>query len=544
MPDPDGRTLIVMRGAVAGQWVSLAYLSGGALVPWLAGLLDAGEGGDDPRFAALVAAASELPPGADGLLFVPHLDGRLLPSDPTMRGAWVGLHREHGRAHLVRAVLESVAYEYAGYLRAVRELQPGFAPAGGRVVGGGARSSAWNAIKASVLGVELERLDREELSCWGAALVAGHAVGLVDDLAAAAERATGVAERHAPDPAAHDAYAALESVYRDALAMAVRRGPAAVRARRRPQGGDRVSGLDVLIVGAGRAGGVHAVNLAESTRRARVVGVGGRRAGRRPRPRGAGRRALERPVAGGGARRRRRLRRRGRRHADLPASRHRGDRRAGGQARLLREADGARRRGVPRDVRGGGDAGVTLQIGFMRRFQPEFAEARRRIAAGDIGAPMVIKSLTRGPGLPPRWAWDLQRSNGMLAEVTSHDFDSVRWLAGSDLERVYAEISNRKGAGRGVDHPDFYDNAVVTLRFAYDAIGTIDGTCPADYGYDARAEVLGTEGLLRDRRRARDAAAGGQGPRPRRAPAGASHLARALRRRLPRRDARVRRRRR
>ena len=220
VPDPDGRTLIVMRGAVAGQWVSLAYLSGGALVPWLAGLLDAGEGGDDPRFAALVAAASELPPGADGLLFVPHLDGRLLPSDPTMRGAWVGLHREHGRAHLVRAVLESVAYEYAGYLRAVRELQPGFAPAGGRVVGGGARSSAWNAIKASVLGVELERLDREELSCWGAALVAGHAVGLVDDLAAAAERATGVAERHAPDPAAHEAYAAFESVYRDALAMA------------------------------------------------------------------------------------------------------------------------------------------------------------------------------------------------------------------------------------------------------------------------------------------------------------------------------------
>jgi xylulokinase len=220
VPDPEGRTLIVMRGAVAGQWVSLAYLSGGALVPWLAGLLDAGESGDDPRFAALVAAASELPPGADGLLFVPHLDGRLLPSDPTMRGAWVGLHREHGRAHLVRAVLESVAYEYAGYLRAVRELQPGFAPAGGRVVGGGARSSAWNAIKASVLGVELERLDREELSCWGAALVAGHAVGLVEDLAAAAERATGVAERHAPDPAAHDAYAALESVYRDALAMA------------------------------------------------------------------------------------------------------------------------------------------------------------------------------------------------------------------------------------------------------------------------------------------------------------------------------------
>jgi myo-inositol 2-dehydrogenase/D-chiro-inositol 1-dehydrogenase/scyllo-inositol 2-dehydrogenase (NAD+) len=132
----------------------------------------------------------------------------------------------------------------------------------------------------------------------------------------------------------------------------------------------------------------------------------------------------------------------------------------------------------------------------MRRFQPEFAEAARRIAAGDVGEPMVVKSLTRGPGLPPRWAWDLERSNGMLGEVTSHDFDSVRWLAGSDIVRVYAETTNRKGRERGVDADHFYDNAVVTLRFASDAIGTIDGTCPADYGYDARMEVVGTEGLL------------------------------------------------
>jgi myo-inositol 2-dehydrogenase/D-chiro-inositol 1-dehydrogenase/scyllo-inositol 2-dehydrogenase (NAD+) len=130
------------------------------------------------------------------------------------------------------------------------------------------------------------------------------------------------------------------------------------------------------------------------------------------------------------------------------------------------------------------EAGVVLQIGFMRRFQPEFAEARRRIEAGDIGEPMVLKSLTRGPGLPPPWAWEIERSNGMLAEVNSHDFDSVRWLAGSDIVRVYAETANVKGVARGVTAESFYDNAVVTLRFASGAIGTIDGTCPADYGYD------------------------------------------------------------
>jgi len=140
--------------------------------------------------------------------------------------------------------------------------------------------------------------------------------------------------------------------------------------------------------------------------------------------------------------------------------------------------------------------GVILQIGFMRRFQPEFVEAKRRIAGGEIGEPMIIKSLTRGPGLPPNWAWNIDRSNGMLAEVNSHDYDCVRWLVGSDIERVYAETANRKGAARGVDVDRFYDNAVVTLRFEDQTLGTIDGTCPADYGYDARVEVLGSRGLL------------------------------------------------
>lgn len=141
-------------------------------------------------------------------------------------------------------------------------------------------------------------------------------------------------------------------------------------------------------------------------------------------------------------------------------------------------------------------AGRVLQIGFVRRFQPEFAEARARIEAGEIGDVMLVKSLTRGPGLPPAWANDLALSNGMLAEVNSHCFDSVRWMAASEIVRVYAEVANRKGAALGVEAEGFYDNAVVTLRFASSAIGAIDGVCPAQYGYDARVEVVGSQGLL------------------------------------------------
>lgn len=141
-------------------------------------------------------------------------------------------------------------------------------------------------------------------------------------------------------------------------------------------------------------------------------------------------------------------------------------------------------------------AGVVLQIGFMRRFDPEFQAAHARIVAGEIGRPMMIKSLTHGPGLPPPWAWDLTLSNGMVAEVNSHDWDCMRWLMGANPERVYAEILNAKGAARDVTHPDFYDNVLVTVRFDDGTLGNLSGICPCDYGYDARVEIVGDKGIM------------------------------------------------
>jgi predicted dehydrogenase len=140
--------------------------------------------------------------------------------------------------------------------------------------------------------------------------------------------------------------------------------------------------------------------------------------------------------------------------------------------------------------------GVVLQLGFMRRFDPEFAAASERIEAGEIGRPMMVKSLTHGPGLPPPWARDLKTSNGLLAEVNSHDFDTVRWLMGSDPERVYVEAANFKGPSRGVDTPNFYDNALTSIRFQSGGLGSISGICPCDYGYDGRVEIVGEKGIM------------------------------------------------
>lgn len=139
---------------------------------------------------------------------------------------------------------------------------------------------------------------------------------------------------------------------------------------------------------------------------------------------------------------------------------------------------------------------VMLQLGFMRRFDPEFSSAAKRIQAGEIGTPMMIKSLTHGPGLPPAWARDLNTSNGMLAEVNSHDWDTLRWLMGSNYERVYTEVANFKGAARKVETPNFYDNVLVNVKFESGALGMISGICPCDYGYDSRVEIYGDKGIM------------------------------------------------
>ncbi len=140
--------------------------------------------------------------------------------------------------------------------------------------------------------------------------------------------------------------------------------------------------------------------------------------------------------------------------------------------------------------------GLVLQLGFMRRFEPEFVAAAQRIHAGEIGEPMLIKSLTHGPGLPPAWANDLKTSNGMLAEVNSHDLDCVRWLVGSNIDRIYVETANFKGDERGVTTEHFYDNMLANIKFASGALGNISGVCPCDYGYDARVEIVGRKGIM------------------------------------------------
>lgn len=211
VPDIKHRTLFTARLVQPDLWYALAYINGGGLnLRWFRDTL-AGQGADYRRLDALAEA---VPLGADGLLFLPHLGGRVCPSDPDLRGVWIGMTWAHSTAHLYRSLLESIAYEYALYLEIERELLPELVCTEVRVIGGGSSSSVWNQIKADVLGLPYVRLNRTEFPVLGSAIVAGMAVGVYDDLKATARQMVGSQGRVEPRAQEHARYRPLVDLYR------------------------------------------------------------------------------------------------------------------------------------------------------------------------------------------------------------------------------------------------------------------------------------------------------------------------------------------
>ena len=138
----------------------------------------------------------------------------------------------------------------------------------------------------------------------------------------------------------------------------------------------------------------------------------------------------------------------------------------------------------------------SFSMAFMRRFDPRFVRAAERISAGEIGEPILVRSTGRGPGLPPEWAWDPEASGGLIAEVNSHDLDTVRWLTGQEFASVHAFGRAAKRSDIAERHPGFVDVVIASFELDRGGLAQVDGACPADYGYDARVEIYGNEGVL------------------------------------------------
>jgi inositol 2-dehydrogenase len=139
-------------------------------------------------------------------------------------------------------------------------------------------------------------------------------------------------------------------------------------------------------------------------------------------------------------------------------------------------------------------AGVRLQVGFMRHYDPAYAAAMKRIEAGEIGTPVIFKSLGRDRDEPPMAAYQ-SLVNGMLFYSNSiHDFDLARWLMRDEISEVhaYATTTIRPEVAKYGD----IVAGTVNLKFEHGAIGNVESYVQAVYGYDVRTEIVGSKGSL------------------------------------------------
>ena len=135
-------------------------------------------------------------------------------------------------------------------------------------------------------------------------------------------------------------------------------------------------------------------------------------------------------------------------------------------------------------------SGVKLQVGFNRRFDPNFSAVQHQVASGALGDPHIIRITSRDPAPPP--AEYVAGSGGMFLDMTIHDFDMARFLCGSEVTEVhaYGAVLVDPEIGKAGD----IDTAVISLKFANGALGIIENSRKAVYGYDQRVEVFGAKG--------------------------------------------------
>lgn len=139
-------------------------------------------------------------------------------------------------------------------------------------------------------------------------------------------------------------------------------------------------------------------------------------------------------------------------------------------------------------------AGVPLQVGFMRRYDPPYADAMQRIEAGEIGDPLIFKAIGRDPEPPPLSYFQSGLSGSLFLDSSIHEFDLGRWLMQDEVVKVQA--MGAVVACKQLVAVGDIDVGFVNLRFARGAIGNVESFRQARYGYDIRTEIVGSKGTL------------------------------------------------
>jgi xylulokinase len=211
--DPHGRVHTFCH-AIPGRWHVMGVTQAAGLsLRWFRDTFATNSGGVRDSYDQLTAEAAKIPAGSDGLLWTPYLMGERTPHlDSGARGALIGLTALHTRAHVVRAILEGVAFSLRDTFTLFRDMNVPVTSI--RLGGGGARSPLWRQIQADVYGHTVEIVEAEEGAAYGAALLAGVGAGLWPSVDAACAATVRVAASVTPQPAAVATLNARYSAYR------------------------------------------------------------------------------------------------------------------------------------------------------------------------------------------------------------------------------------------------------------------------------------------------------------------------------------------
>ena len=224
-PDMQNQMVEVIPSVIPGLWNPVSYIIGGGLTHhWFQETFARADevaaqqlGNGTTVYDILDANAAKLSPGSDKLIFIPHLGGRACPANTNYRGAWIGMTWTHKREHFYRSIMEAIAYDQYLTFQSLQAAHPEAQVAEITAYGGGSQSTLWNQIKADVMGIPYVCLTREDLAAVGNAILAGYALGIYDDLAAASAKFVKRATRYDPHPEVHQFYRHYTGYYEKLL---------------------------------------------------------------------------------------------------------------------------------------------------------------------------------------------------------------------------------------------------------------------------------------------------------------------------------------
>jgi xylulokinase len=213
--DTESRRFDIVPSAIDGQFYAMHFIIGsGITLDWFRKTFgEESEGKDGGFFELIDRKAEQIRPGCNGLMAIGLLGGSAMPLNGDLKGMWMGFDWSHKREHFYRALLESFCYDFSLTTKRLEEIYPSYVQSKVKIIGGGAKSRVWTQMNADVTGKTYQSLDREDVAMWGAAIIAGHAIGLFADMKQTANQNVHIVQEYQPDMEMHSLYRPLTTLY-------------------------------------------------------------------------------------------------------------------------------------------------------------------------------------------------------------------------------------------------------------------------------------------------------------------------------------------